>query len=394
MRDIRSWAPYASVALAALLASCGGSGGADTTPAVAIGSVKVMGDSLADSGTFGFKFTVQATTAAGLDLKTPRIYPELIANSYGLAALCNVYTFTGTTFIANPTQTGCTNSAIGGGRINNYSAPSSPMSIPLQLANASAAGNYAASDLLIIDGGGNDAADLVGAYLKAATDGGASYVALLGTVLPPATVGAAVAGGAAGLASVGGTYLTALADKFYASIKTSALDKGAQRVVVLNMPGITNTPRFQMVLDSIAAAYGGGAAGAAARAQSEGLFKSWIAAFNTELAAKFAGNANVIVVDFYTSFNDQVAAPAQFGLQNATTPACPITGVGSDGLPTYTFATCTDVALSAMTPPTGATGGADWWKTYAFSDSFHPTPQAHKNLAQLISRSLSQAGWL
>jgi len=393
MRDIRFWAPYASVALAALLASCGG-GGADTTPAVAITSVKVMGDSLADSGTFGFKFTVQATNANGIDLTTPRIYPELIANSYGLAALCNVYTFTGTTFIANPTQTGCTNSAIGGGRINNYSAPTSPMSIPLQLSNASAAGNYAAGDLLIIDGGGNDAADLVGAYLKAPSDGAASYSALLGTVLPAATVNAALAGGATGLASVGGTYLTALADNFYTSIKTSALDKGAQRVVVLNMPGITNTPRFQMVLDSIAAASGGGAAGATARGQAEALFKSWIEAFNAELSTKFSGDSRVVVVDFYTSFNDQVATPAQFGLQNATTPACPITGLGSDGLPTYTFATCTDVALSATPPPAGATGGADWWKTYAFSDSFHPTPQAHKNLAQLISRSLSRAGWL
>jgi phospholipase/lecithinase/hemolysin len=390
MRDIRSWAPFASSALALLLASCGG-GGADTTPAVAITSVKVMGDSLADSGTFGYKFTVQATNANGIDLTTPRIYPELVANSYGVAPLCNVYTFTGTTFIANPTQTGCTNSAIGGGRINNYSdtTGTSPQSIPLQLTLASAAGNYAATDLLIIDGGGNDAADLVGAYLKASTDGGASYAALLGTVLPPATVNAALAGGAAGLASVGGTYLSALADNFYASIKTSALDKGAQRVVVLNMPGITNTPRFQMVLDSI-----GAAAGATARAQSEALFKSWIVAFNTELSTKFSGDARVIVVDFYTSFNDQVAAPTQYGLTNAATPACPITGQDGSGLPTYTFATCTDAALSAMTPPAGATGGADWWKTYAFSDSFHPTPQAHKNLAQLISRSLSQAGWL
>jgi phospholipase/lecithinase/hemolysin len=397
MRDIRSWAPLAASALALATAlaipGCGG-GGSDTTPAVAITSVKVMGDSLADSGTFGFKFTVQATNANGIDLKTPRVYPELVANSYGVTSLCNVYTFTGTTFVANPTQTGCTNSAVGGGRINNYTAPTSPQSIPLQLSNASAAGNYTAGDLLIVDGGGNDAADLIGAYLKAPSDSAASYAALLGTLLPPATVNAALTGGANGLAGVGATYLTALADKFYDSIKTSALDKGAQRVVVLNMPGITNTPRFQMVLDSIAAAYGGGAAGAAARAQSEALFKSWIVAFNTELAAKFSGNANVVLVDFYTSFNDQVAAPAQFGLTNATVPACPITGVGSDGLPTYTFATCTDAALSAMTPPAGASGGADWWKTYAFSDSFHPTPQAHKNLAQLISRSLLQAGWL
>lgn len=394
MRDLRTRAPLWCAALVALLlAACGG-GGADTTPKVAITAVKVMGDSLADSGTFGIKFTVQATTATGLDLKTPRVYPELIARSYGLPSLCNVYTFTGTTFIANPTQTGCTNSAIGGGRINNYSAPTSPQSIPLQLANASAAGSYAPGDLLIIDGGGNDAADLVGAYLKAATDGGASYAALLGTVLPPATIGAALTKVPPNLAGVGATYLSALADNFYSAIKANALDKNAQRVVVLNMPAITNTPRFQMVLDGIATAYGGGPAGAAARAQSEGLFKSWIVAFNTELAAKFAGNPNVVVVDFYTAFNDQVSMPAQFSLQNVKTPACPITGMGTDGLPTYTFPTCTDVALSAMTPPTGATGGAGWWKTYAFSDGFHPTPYGHQLLAQLISRSLLQAGWL
>jgi outer membrane lipase/esterase len=67
--------------------------------------------------------------------------------------------------------------------------------------------------------------------------------------------------------------------------------------------------------------------------------------------------------------------------------------VGSDGLPTYNFATCTDAALSAA-PPAGATGGANWWKTWAFSDGFHPTPYGHQLLAQLISRTLAQAGWL
>ncbi|MES1163833.1 MAG: SGNH/GDSL hydrolase family protein, partial [Rhizobacter sp.] len=133
---------------------------------------------------------------------------------------------------------------------------------------------------------------------------------------------------------------------------------------------------------------------AAARAHSESVFNGWIVAFNTELAAKFAGNANVVVVDFYSSFNDEIANPSLYTLQNVKTPACPITGVGSDGLPTYTFATCTDTALSAMTPPAGATGGADWWKSYAFADSFHPTPYGHDLLARYISRSLASAGWL
>lgn len=382
MRKIRSWAPLALATL--LLAACGG-GGNDSSTRVQITSVKVMGDSLADSGTFGIKFTVQGAQSF--------IYPERVATNYGVATLCPVYLFNGTTFVANPTA-GCTNYAIGGGRINNYSAPTSPVSIVKQLQDAgTAAGTYAATDLLIVDGGGNDAADLVGAYLKVPTDSAASYSALLQTVLPSATVQAALAGGAAGLASVGGTYMTALADNFYAAIKTNALDKGAQHVVVLNMPGITNTPRFHTVLDSIAAANGGGTAGATARANAEALFNSWFVAFNTELGAKFNGNSNVVVVDFYTSFNDQIAMPAQFSLTNVKTPACPITGVGSDGLPTYTFQTCTDTALSAMTPPAGSDGTANWWKSYAFSDSFHPTPYGHDLLARRIMKSLADAGW-
>jgi len=381
MRKIRSWAPLALALL--LVAACGG-GGNDASTRVQITSVKVMGDSLADSGTFGIKFTVQGAQSF--------IYPERIATNYSVSTLCPFYLFNGTTFVANPTA-GCTNYAIGGGRINNYSAPTAPLSIVQQLVTAGAAGSYAATDLLVIDGGGNDAADLVGAYLRVPSDGGAAYSALLQTVLPPATVQAALAQGAAGLASVGGTYMTALADVFYNAIKVNALDKGAQHVVVLNMPGITNTPRFQMVLDGIAAANGGGTAGATARANAEGLFKGWISAFNAELALKFNGNGNVVLVDFYTSFNDQIASPAQYSLSNVTTPACPQTGTGSDGLPTYTFATCTDAALSAMTPPAGSDGTANWWKSYAFSDSFHPTPYGHDLLARRIMKSLADAGW-
>ena len=383
MKLIRSGALGALASL--LLAACGG-GGNDATPKVNITSVKVMGDSLADSGSFGYKFTVQSAGSL--------IYPERVAQSYGIASLCPHYLATSaTTFAVNPAS-GCSNYAIGGGRINNFSAPTSPVSIVQQLKDASATASYGAGDLLVIDGGGNDAADLVGAYLGAASDGGASYSALLGTVLAPATVAAALATGPAGFASIGGQYLGALADVFAGAIATNALDRGAERVVVVNMPGITNTPRFQTVLDSIAAASGGGAAGATARAQAEGLFQSWIVAFNTELAARFDANSKVIVVDVYTNLNDEIATPPQYLLANVKTPACPVTGVGSDGLPTYDFPHCTDAALSAQTPPAGSTGGADWWRSYLFSDSFHPTPYGHQLLAQLIARSLATAGWL
>ena len=375
-----------SAALAVLLAACGGGGGgADTAPRVAITAVKVMGDSLADVGTFGVKFTVQGND----------IFPERIAAGYGLPKGCNFFVFTGTTFTANP-RTGCTNYAIGGAVINPASGgltAADPRGIGVQFATATAAGNFAAGDLLVVDGGGNDAASLVGAYLNIPRDQGRSYTALLGTLLTQAQVGAAAAGGATGLATAGATYMTALANNFADTVRTRALDKGAQRVALLNMPGITNTPRFQFVLDGIAQASGGGTAGAAARAQSEALFKGWVEAFNAQLAQRFAGESRVVVVDFYTSFNEQVANPAQFGLTNVKAFACPITGQDSSGLPTVTWPTCTDAALAANVPA-GATGGANWYKTWAFSDSFHPTPYGHQLLAQLISRSLATAGWL
>ena len=186
--------------------------------------------------------------------------------------------------------------------------------------------------------------------------------------------------------------MKALANTFYNSIKTNALDKGATHVVVLNLPAITKTPRFQFVLDGVALASGGGATGAAARVQAEAVFDGWIQAFNVELASKFAGNSSVALVDFYTSFKEEVANPSQYGLSNVTIPACPITGVGAGGLPTYTFAACTAASLSAS-PPTGVTD-PNWWKTYAFADSFHPSPYAHQLIDQAISKSLVAAGWL
>ncbi|CAM3517111.1 SGNH/GDSL hydrolase family protein [Paracidovorax anthurii] len=380
-KTIHNRASWSVLAAACLLAACGG-GGSDTTPAAQVTSVKVMGDSLADSGTFGFKFTVQGSAATGTG-STP-IWPERVATNYG-QTLCSHYLSNGTTFTTRST---CTNYAVGGGRINNTSAPTSPASITQQIQDAGAAG-FADGDLVLIDGGGNDAADLVGAYLRVSTDGGASYRALLLTLLDAATVTNAFAGGATGLAQVGGLYMQALATQFAGTIRTNVLGKGAKRVAVLNAPGITLTPRFRAVLARISAANG-----AAAATQAEAVFDGWVQAFNARLATSLGTDSRLTVVDFYASFKDQSTNPSQYQLTNTTTPVCPATGTGSDGLPTYTFPTCTATALSATTPPAGATGGADWWRSYGFSDSFHPTPYAHQLMAQLVARSLATAGWL
>ncbi len=404
MKSIKWKLALLATATAAIVAGCGGGSADPTSQRAGITSVKVMGDSLSDSGTFkgipgfGRMFSVQDSAS-----EPNTVWTERIAALLGTPQLCSFFKFTGTTFIPN-SVTGCTNFAVGGGRINNFDpltgAGNSPLSITFQLQTASAAGNYKSSDLLLVDGGGNDAADLVGAFLTAGTDGGVSFARMAGTLLPPATLNPLLAGGQAGLAQAGGLYMVALADMFYGSIKTTALDKGAEKVAVLNMPGITNTPRFQMALAGVALANGGGAAGAAARGQAEALFKSWVEAFNAKLATNVAGDKRIVLVDFYTAFNDQIANPAQYGLTNVTTPACPpvLNAQGqpvlSGGLPTYNFQTCTAAALSAMTPPPGATGGTNWWQTYAFSDGFHPTPLGYQLLSQLVAKSLATAGWL
>ncbi|MCK6424462.1 MAG: SGNH/GDSL hydrolase family protein [Burkholderiaceae bacterium] len=373
----------AACALAALLAACGG-GGSDTRTDTEITSVKVFGDSLADSGTFGLKFTVQGSAS--------KIYPEHVAALYGTAAPCPVFLANDSGFALNPTP-GCSNYAIGGGRINHLTAPTSPLSITTQLSLAGAAGNYSDDDLLLIDGGGNDAADLVGAYLKAAGGDTADYLALTGSLLDASTIATTLAQ-PNGSALLGGLYMQALAQRFHTAIRTHALDKGARHVVLLDIPAITHTPRFQMVLDGIAAQVAAGAgaeAGAAARQQSEALFRSWVGAFNDTLAALVRGDERVVLVQFGRMFDERITQPAQYGLSNVEDTACPATGLGGDGLPTYNFATCTDAALTAAAP-VGA--GGDWWQRYLFSDGFHPTPYGHQLVYQQISIDLARSGRL
>ena len=58
-----------------VLAGCGGaSDGANTTPKTIAPAAKIFGDSIMDSGTFGYKFTIQSADAANPFL----IFPEIV----------------------------------------------------------------------------------------------------------------------------------------------------------------------------------------------------------------------------------------------------------------------------------------------------------------------------
>lgn len=369
-----------AAAVALLLVACGG--GDPTTSAV-----RVVGDSLNDSGTFGLKFTVQGTSS-----NPSQIWTDVVTAGVDAPALCPRYIGGGAVPALNPDATSCTSYGVGGGRINpsGSAADNSPVSIVQQFRDAGAAA-YGRDELLLANGGGNDVADLVGAFLAVNSDGGAAYTTLLGELLTPAQVTAAANGGANGLAAAGGTYMTALANQFADALTQHALNRGASRVVVQTAPDVTRTPRFTAVLARVAQASGGGATGDAAANQVRTLANQWVSAFNNQLRTRLSGVKEVAIVDFYGELNRWLDSPSVVGLTNTITPACPSTGTDGQGLPTYNIATCTAASLSA-TPPVGVTNPA-WWQTYVFADNFHGTPRTNVLMGEIALRAIRDKGW-
>lgn len=369
MRQVRWWAV---AAVAGLLAACGGG---DNPPPVTTSSVKVVGDSLADSGVFGFKFTVQGNA----------IWTERVASSVGAPALCPRYAAQSASLVVpNPAATACTSYGVGGARINpaDPGADDTPFSVVKQLATLASEKPFSADELLLVDGGGNDVADLAGRYLLAIGGNTLGFDALVEELLTTQEIT-----GAGTLPAVGTLYMQRLADKLADAITTHALNRDASRVVVLTVPDVTVTPRFLAVLAGVELQ-----SGQAAAAGVKALVNGWVQAFNAQLRSRLGAQPRVAIVDFYASLNQWVSAPASYGLTNATTPACPRVGTDSSGLPTYDIANCTATLLDTPPLPVGETA-AGWWQTYVFSDNFHGTPRTNELMAQTVVQALVAKGW-
>jgi len=405
----------AALVAAGLLAACGGGGNSGETKLTPMG-LKVVGASLADSGTFGLKFTVQSASG------TPyAVYTERVAAAYGLP-LCAYYrsSDSGQTYTTNDA---CFNHAVAGAAINFgvladtnndtvkdtfVPVPAVPSNMLHQLNQLSARGLGSGDVLIVGEGSSNDTAQLITAYLNDAQTAGTLNTTLFVQVINSLMQDSGVTAGSGVLAADGGAaagvaYMTRLAQTLAAAIKTHALDKGVQRVVVLNTLDVTRTPKLQAVLASL---------NATQAAQLRTLFRAWVQAYNTALnTAVAAQGGKVVVVDLYTAFNDQLDNPAQYGLTNVTSTVCyeavhaagatktnsvvlPGTiGLGDTDVSVSVPQTCNDAYASSITPTQNAIG-ADWWKTYVFADNFHPTPYGHQLLAQLVNKRLAEAGWL
>jgi outer membrane lipase/esterase len=379
---------FAVMALAALLTACGDGDGPRTS------AVRVAGDSLNDGGTFGFKFTVQD------EIKGNRIWLDHVAEAVGQDAPCPRYRATSADSVEpnpDPAYAHCTSHGVVRARINvppdMAAGDASPFSIPQQLKDLASTSAYGPEELLLLDGGGNDLADLMRAFLvfgeetKAVQLSETSYFKLL------AELGVVPAGvDESSLAEAGGLYMGALANVLADQIVEQALNNGAQRVALLNMPDLTRTPYFRLMLAKVEEK-----SGTEAAAQVEVMALGWMQAFNSGLQAGFAGEPRVAVVDFHSALR-RWATPAVvaglpnlYGFTNTTNPACPSVGVDTMGLPTYFLGSCLGSALSAS-PPAGA--GQNWWQTYVFSDDFHGSPMTNRLMADLVVNQLRERGWL
>jgi phospholipase/lecithinase/hemolysin len=154
-------------------------------------------------------------------------------------------------------------------------------------------------------------------------------------------------------------------------IKTQIVGKGAKYVAVVNLPDVSSTP-----------------SATSQSVDTQGLILNMVIYFNTLLASELAGTPGVHIVDSFADMRSQIASPSSYGLSNVTTPACNLNA------PANGLASPTKPESGASLVCNAGNLKAGDVSHYLFSDSVHPSPYGYKLLADLVSKNLTQAGWL
>jgi outer membrane lipase/esterase len=193
--------------------------------------------------------------------------------------------------------------------------------------------------------------------------------AQLGAPIPAAQAAAAKAGSDAQAAGVkaGTDYAAAQGPALVAElgkagaelaalVKTQIVAKGANYVVVNNLPDVASTP-----------------SGKAQSASTQQLIMAMVDAFNAQLKAGLGNDPKIAYVDLFSVSNDQVANPAIYGLTNTAQKACT----------TESSLTCTAKTLSAPDV-----------SHYMFADDIHPTPYEYWLVTRYVLKDMAVKGWL
>ena len=228
-------------------------------------------------------------------------------------------------------------------------------------------GTFGGSDLVTVNGGGNDFFTQLEAVGLAA--GGGTAAANFGTIAgwPAATITTVTAGGAAAATAAQGAAVAGMGQagaELASYVKTLIVGKGAKYVVVRNLGDLSITP-YGLTFD----------------AGTKQLFTAMVNAFNTQLAQGLTGVAGIYLLDDYARSQAIAANPASVGHTNVTRPNCGLNAFSKPGDDFPSSIVCNTTNLIA-----GDTS------KYAFADGVHPTPYAHQVAADFTIALLRKAG--
>ena len=317
--------------------------------------------------------------------------------------------------VSNPVGPG---NALTGSALGALTVP-----VSTQVANhlAITGGKFAADNVVIVMAGGNDVLSLLGQLSASATAAGGTAFAtsliqqLTAGAPNPATAGPAIqsavltaaaatgattttiataaitaaaqngypgittsavsgpiiATAAAAATTAGNTYaanngpalvasMAATGTELATLVKTQIVAKGANYVVLNNLPDVANTPE-----------------GKSQNASTQTLIAAMVDAFNAQLKAGVATEPKILYVDLFAISHDQVSNPGPYGLTNTTTQACGTNPLGTTSL------VCTGKNVIA--------GDVSH---YMFADDIHPTPFEYSLLAKYVAEQMIVKGWL
>ena len=193
--------------------------------------------------------------------------------------------------------------------------------------------------------------------------------AVYGPLVAQAQADASAAGAAAGAAYAndnGPTLVASMATtgaELVAQIKNQIVAKGANHVVVNNLPDVAGTP-----------------AGLNKDAATKGLINAMVGAFNAQLSTGLAGESKVLLVDVFALSRDQSVNPGPYGLSNVMDTACDLSPAKN---PLGSSLVCNSSNLKA--------GDVSH---YAYADDVHPTPYNNLLLARQVMKEMAAKGWL
>jgi phospholipase/lecithinase/hemolysin len=329
-------------------------------------SLVSFGDSLSDVGTYRVS-TIAVVGGGEYNVNGPfgKNWTEDLAAGLLLRAPCAAQTGLNSIIPTIPPATvtnhsGCFGYAQGGARVTNPVGPGNLATYPADPSGAlgqltdpvinqinrhltAVGGKFSGTELVTVLAGGNDV------FMNLA----AVEAVAVATNNDPGAVAQASAAAVAAMGQAGA--------ELAGYVKTLIVAKGAQRVVVLTLPDVSQTPFGLTQTES-----------------TQSLIETMVTTFNAQLTSGVAGVSSVLVVDAYRQGRAQNANPALYGLANVTTPSCDLTKT---------------IFASSLVCTTSTLIGSNVWN-YEFTDGVHPTPYAYWLLAGFVESQLALKGWL